>query len=115
METTEKRSPKFTKEKIVENILENFDFDKCRTVMDSLNWEWFNTGVPTVDDLKKSAVERIESAINGLLDKENRLSSTDYYFSSSGGFKATAWKNRYGHLESINLEFVLTDWSSDGD
>jgi hypothetical protein len=37
------------------------------------------------------------------------------YFVSSGGLKATAWRNRYRQIEAINLEFVLTDWQSDGD
>jgi hypothetical protein len=115
MGTIEKRSPQITKEKIIEDILENFNFDKCQSIMNTLNWEWVNTGIPTVDDLKMAAIKRIYNAIEGLLDKDNRLSSSNYYFSSSGGIKATAFKNRYGHLESVNLEFIVEDWQSDGD
>lgn len=83
--------------------------------MTALEWHWFGRGVPTVDDLKCSARERLEQAIKGATDKKDRLPLNSYYFSSSGGLKATAWRNRYGHLEAINLEFVLTEWDSDGD
>jgi hypothetical protein len=53
--------------------------------------------------------------MSGVKDKENRLSVNEHYFSSSGGLKGTAWKNRYGHVAGIKLEFVLTEWDSDGD
>ena len=51
-------------------------------------------------------------AIKVCKDGESHKSS---YFSSSGGLKATTWKNRYGHIEGIRLEFVLTAWDADGD
>jgi hypothetical protein len=53
--------------------------------------------------------------MKGVKDKENRLSVNESYFCSSGGLKGTAWKNRYGHVAGIKLEFVLTEWDSDGD
>lgn len=113
--TLRPRSPEYIKEKMIEDVLEHFDFEKCQYVMKQLNWQWFGRGIPTIDELKYSARERLESAIQGATDKKDRLPLTSYYFSSSGGLKATAWRNRYGHLEAINLEFVLTEWDSDGD
>lgn len=110
-----KRSPEYTKEKMIEDVLEHFDFDRCHFAMKALKWKWFGIGVPTVEDLKYSARERLESAIKGATDKKDILPLNSYYFSSCGGLKATAWRNRYGHLEAINLEFVLTEWDSDGD
>jgi hypothetical protein len=83
--------------------------------MSLLKWEWFGRGVPTIDMLKESAAERLRSAMKGVKDKENGLSVNECYFSSSGGLKGTAWKNRYGHVAGIKLEFVLTDWDYDGD
>jgi hypothetical protein len=110
-----RRSPEFVKQKMIDEIIDNFDFVKCHVVMTLLNWEWAGRGIPTVEDLKVSAVNRLESAIKGVLDKKEILPLHSYYFSSSGGLKATAWRNRYGHLEGINLEFVLSEWESDGD
>lgn len=116
METIRRRSPEAMKEKMIEDVLENFNFDLCHYVMTQLKWNWYGSGgVPTLEDMLRAARERMEEAIKGVLDRKDTLPPNSYYFSSSGGFKATAWKNRYGHLEAINLEFVLTGWDSDGD
>lgn len=115
METIKRRSPEATKEKMIDEIIDNFDFEKCHFVMNKLKWEWAFTGIPTIEDLKRAARQRMEQAIKGALDKNDILPLNSYYFSSSGGLKATAWRNRYGHLEAINLEFVLAEWDSDGD
>jgi hypothetical protein len=104
-----------SEEKMIDEIIQEFDFERCHVAMNSLNWEWFSTGVPTVEMLKESAIERLRSAIKGVKNKENRVSSNEPYFSSSGGLKGTAWKNRYGHVIGIKLEFILEEWDSDGD
>lgn len=113
--TLRKRSPEYMKEKMIEDVLEHFDFDKCHYIMTTIGWQWWGRGVPTVEDLKYAARERLESAIKGATDRKDRLPLNSYYFCSSGGLKATAWRNRYGHLEAINLEFVVASWDSDGD
>jgi len=89
-----RRSPEYIKEKMIEDVLEHFDFDKCQYVMKQLNWQWFGRGIPTIDELKYSARQRLESAIAGALDRKDTLPLNSYYFSSSG---------------------VLTEWDSDGD
>jgi len=112
----ERLSQHMMEEKMIDNILKNFDFKKCRNTMKALDWRWaMREGVPTVDMLKEASIERLRSAMKGVKDKDNRLSADETYFSSSGGLKGTAWKNRYGHIAGIRLEFVLTDWDSDGD
>ena len=102
-------------EKMIDEIIEQFDFKRCYSDMRALSWEWTGTGIPTIDMLKESAVNRLRAAIKKVQDKENRLSTNDVHFSSSGGLKGSAWKNRYGHVAGIKLEFVLTEWDSDGD
>ena len=113
--TLRPRSPEYIKEKMIEDVLEHFDFEKCHYAMTALKWHWFGRGIPSIEDLKFSARERLESAIKGATDKKDRLPLNSYYFCSSGGLKATASRNRYGHLEAINLEFVVAEWDSDGD
>lgn len=110
-----KISPYLKETKMIDDIIENFDFSKCYDVMKLLNWQWRNEGIPTIDDMKSSAVNRLRNAIEGVKDKGNKMPSDCEYHCSSGGFKGTAWKNRYGHIEGIRLEFVLTEWDSDGD
>lgn len=110
-----KRSPEYIKEKMIEDVLKNFDFGKCYLTMKALRWWWHGRGVPSLEELERSARQRLERAIEGVLDRKDRLPLNSFYFSSSGGLKASAWRNRYGHLEAIKLEFVVTEWDSDGD
>lgn len=109
------KSVEYVNTKMVEDILDNFDFEKCHHVMTALKWEWYGTRIPTVDQLKCSSRQRLEFAIKGAINKEDILPLNSCYYSYSGGLKATAWRNRYGHLESIKLEFVLADWDADAD
>ena len=102
-------------QELIDEVIENFNFEKCYLTMTLLNWKWGTANgfmVPNVEDLKTSALERILSAING--SKENgRMTLNEVYYSSSGGLKASVCKNRYNQITYINLEFVLTDWSSE--
>ena len=110
---TVRKTPEQQENLMIENILENFDFQKCRKAMKALNWSWHGMNdAPSIESLKKSAEERLRGAIQVTKSGDCYKAS---YFCSSGGLKATAWKNRYGHIEGILLEFVLTDWDSDGD
>lgn len=109
------RSQSAMEQKMIDEVIKNFDFERCHRAMRLLDWQWFGRGIPTISMLKESSIERLKSAMKGVKDKESRLSVNEAYFSSSGGLKGTAWKNRHGHVAAIKLEFVLTEWDSDGD
>ena len=94
-------------QKMMFDIINNFDFLKVHLVMKSLNWLWYPKGVPTVDDITFSARERIESVIKACLLEAK---PEEEYFVSSGGLKATAIKNDYGQITFLQLEFVVTSW-----
>lgn len=98
---------------IIQEIMDNFDWEKCHQTMSLIGWEWHFVGIPTIFDLKDCAKKLIDSAIEGVKKPEIRYDT--YYFCATGGLKAIAWKNRYGHIVSVELEFVLTSWQSDGD
>ena len=108
-----KRSPKEQEDRMIQEIIDNFDFNKCFLAMKALRWTWgFTDGTPTIPMLKTSAEHRLRDAME--LARKGKCSKSTY-FVSSGGLKGNAWVNRYGHIEAIRLEFVLTDWDSDGD
>lgn len=99
--------------KMIDEIIANFDFAKCEKAMKTLKWTWgFENEPPSIDRLKKSAEERLRSAMD--LAKKNKCSKSTF-FSSSGGLKGNAWVNKYGYIEALRLEFVITEWESDGD
>jgi hypothetical protein len=105
--------PEDREQSLINDILENFDFIKCHEIMKLIGWTWhLNYETPTIDMLKKSAVDRLK---NAMCEAKKGRCSKATYFSSSGGLKGNAWVNRYGHIEGIRLEFVLTDWDADGD
>ena len=98
---------------MISEILENFDFEKVRQTMEFLDWRWgLDSRVVSVDMLRRAAIVRMEDAMQ-MAKKGLRINMT--YFSSSGGLKACAWRNRFGHIEAISLEFILSDWHSEGD
>jgi hypothetical protein len=102
-----------SEESMINDILENFDWEKCVKTMKALNWTWALVGFPQVHNLKETAKHLLNSSIQGVKEKDINFHSS--YFSVTGGLKATAWKNRFGQVVGINLEFVVTDWESDGD
>lgn len=81
--------------------------------MNLIDWRWFSGTVPEIYELKATALDLIRHSIKGIKSEEVNYNSS--YYSATGGLKATSWKNRYGHIVAIKLEFVLTDWESDGD
>jgi hypothetical protein len=100
-------------EKMIDNIIQNFDFETCRLAMLATNWGWWGQGTPSVETMRDSAKDRLKDAVKGVLDRENKIHAGVSYIVSSGGLKATAIKNRYGYVDFLQLEFVFTDWSSD--
>ena len=101
-------------QELIDEILREFNFERCKLTMDYLNWTWVTTNgvrVPTIEDLKKSALNRIHSAIEVIRDRKN-ISYHHPAVCSSGGLQATVFVNKYGHITNIGLEFVLADWSS---
>lgn len=110
---TVRLSVKEREDKMIQDIIDSFDFQKCERVMRYIDWTWGLNGVnPTVPMLKESAIERLKDAISYAKDGKKSHAS---YSCSSGGLKATARVNMFGHITFIKLEFILTDWDSDGD
>jgi len=103
-------------QELVDEVMENFDFVRCHQTMRLLDWRWAipNNQVPTIERLKTSAMNRIEGAIESAKESKNK-NHNNYYFQYSGGLKATVWKNRYGQITNIQLEFILSDWHAGED
>lgn len=116
METAKlKMNQKEMETKMIQDVLENFDFTKCWMVMRTLNWGWgFSQETPSIFELKTSAEKRMRDAIE-YCKQSSKISHHSPCYVSSGGLKATVWKNMYNQIISVQLEFVLTDWDSDGD
>ena len=105
-------TPYEQRQKMIADILNEFDFDKVHLVMKSLSWRWgFDAKIPSIDDLRYASRERMEGAMKGCLDDKTFGVDTPYV-NSSGGLKATTYKDIYGQINYLQLEFVLTEWDS---
>jgi len=108
-------SPKHDINKMIQDILDEFDFDKVRKTMIALKWTWATVpGYPSIDRLKETAEYLLRGCINGAIESKD-LHPDSAYFNATGGFKAYCFKNRYKHITSLHLEFIVSEWESDGD
>ena len=104
-------------QELIDEVIQNFDFYKCQLMMEYMGWRWMTHDgyrIPTKYDLIEAAKDRIQSAIEGIKEA-GRMSLNESYGSSSGGLKATVYKNRYNQITFIKLEFILTEWDAGDD
>ena len=87
----------------IDDIMDNFNFNKVETIMKATNWTWASThGVPVEHELRKQARELLKSV------SQHYVSQLGFrYAISTGGFKATKYYD--GELE---LEFIVAKWDT---
>lgn len=83
----------------IDNIMDNFDFEKVYNAMVALDWEWRNEGVPDVSDLRKEARNLLKTALK---DKTNV---------GTGGFQVQYFSDKDGQY--VHLSFVIDEWGVD--
>jgi hypothetical protein len=106
---------KLTVEDMIDEIMEEFNFDKVQDAMLHLNWKWgmSNYRTPDIDELKETS-ERLlrdaaESRLGNFIDTHHEVGIT----SATGGFKATAWCNEAKtEITGLKLEFIVDSWDS---
>lgn len=98
------------KERQIEIILQETDFDKIHRAMVVLDWQWAYspTGVPTIEEMKSQAKHYLEEVWN---IPEDGIS--EVYFTGSGGFMA--YKYVIDGLKILSLKFELAGWEFDYD
>ena len=90
----------------IEDLLDEFDFDKVKKVMDFLKWNYYGSDHEevTIGELRRMARYLLEGAYNAEI-------STDYT-TSSGGFEATRCMYPGDTQKYLTLKFVVTEWSN---
>ena len=98
--------------KMIDGIMDNFDWEETQRVMEFMNWKWSGEGVPTIERMKQTAEQLLRNAA------ELRLSEykTEHWqvgiISGTGGFHAQAWCNEAkDEIVTLNLEFILNSWN----
>ena len=106
-----------TKEDLINEVLDNFDFDKVHKAMTALEWKWYGfqedtLEVPSIARLIRTAEKYLSQAYDGLA--KNEWNSNEY-MTASGGFEA--WAKRYpAGLDKpdvlLILNFNLATWEA---
>ena len=102
---------------MLEDIIDNFDFDRVHNVMDYLRWQWATCGgVPTIEELKEQAIRLLRDAselrLGDYKDTHHKLPIVY----ATGGFEANAWCDKdKTQIIGLELKFILTSWDSEID
>lgn len=96
-------------QKQIDNILENFDFERVHKVMKYLDWQWCRNGeysVPELHELKPYAKKLLDQ-----VSKEVVINHLDEYGLECGGFVAQAYKDEKNPDNVLlMLRFSLASW-----
>jgi len=84
---------------LIEEITDEFDFEKVHRTMKALEWTWHDTdGVPTIGDLRRAA--------RGLL--QELLKGNNHYIGMGGLFA-------YRIADTVGLRFEVTSYEVEKD
>jgi hypothetical protein len=83
--------------KVIETIMDEFDFHKVQRYMESVNWRWADCeDIPSVTLLRRKAKEMLMDAVK-----------LKFTIISSGGFRVHRTEN------SIHLSFMIEEYSEE--
>lgn len=87
----------------IEDILDNFDFEKVKKVMDALDWNYWDSvdSHITIAELRKTA--------RRLLKKAYEAPASDQWFVSSGGFEVVRLMYPGDTKNYFYLKFVVAE------
>lgn len=99
--------------KMIDDIVDAFDFDKVQITMDYLGWKWVGKYV-TVEMLKEEARRLLDGAAFFRLYQCKNEHWELGVMNSTGGFQATAYCNQSKtKITGLDLKFVLTEWDEE--
>lgn len=90
----------------IEDILDHFDFEKVKKVMDALEWTYYDSADSTVSiaELRKTARRLLHNAYNG--------KDSDHWSCGTGGFEVERWMYPGDTKKYLYLKFVVAEWTN---
>lgn len=111
MTKTYKQTTEEQRERMMDIVIDNFNFDKVHRAMTALDWKW----VTETGELELPSVDRIRSSARRLLRESYRLQwkyGDDCKTVGSGGLQASYSYADHNGDANFNLAFVLTEENS---
>ena len=101
-------------DKMIDDIIENFNFNKVWITMEYLGWRWGGQGVPTIDVLVEEAKRLLNGAAKSRLTDFKDEHWEQGIIHRTGGFQAKAYCNEAKtKIIALDLKFVLTEWDEE--
>jgi hypothetical protein len=96
------------REQLIDEIVENFNWDKVYKTMDALGWTWVHSEgeTPSTGRLITTATRLLRDAYDGA-EKEQYT-----YLVGTGGFEAVCYVDK-DDMYRLELRFVVTSWDVD--
>jgi hypothetical protein len=100
--------------KMVNEIIEGFDFDKVHKTMVELNWTWAESFMPpSIEEMKDTAEYLLrEAAKSRLSDDYMEIHHSSPITVGTGGFEAKAWCDEYHQITELELKFVVASYDA---
>ena len=82
-------------------IMDHFDFERVRKVMEALDWRWFSAeeGIPKISEMR----QKVRKLMRNAYDYSSEVAES---YSATGGFHVTYYRD----IDKFIVEFVVTDW-----
>ena len=96
------------REQLIDEIVENFNWDKVYRTMDALGWTWIDSEgeTPSTGRLITTATRLLRDAYDGAVKEQQT------YLSGTGGFEAVCYTDNDG-MYRLELRFVVASWDVD--
>lgn len=102
-------------DKMIDDIMENMDWEKIQITMDYLRWEWRGEYV-TIEMLKEEGERLLRDAVESRLGGYKETTHEVPIMYGCGGLEVRAWCDKdKTHITGLDLSFVLSCGSSDMD
>jgi len=99
-------------EYMIEDIMDEFDFDQVERAMEALNWKWRGE-TPSIEDLREEAERLLRGAAESRLGHYRATHHDVAIINACGGFEAKAFCNEdKTKITGLDLAFVVTSWES---
>jgi len=102
-------------DRMVDEILEEFNFNKVRKAMWHLDWKWATAadGIPTIEELKETAERLLRQAAEYRLGQYRDSYWELGIINATGGFQAMAFCDETKtRITGLDLKFVLTEYDA---
>ena len=97
---------------MIDEIINDFNWERVEQTMHALKWSWVDTGIPTIDQMKLQAVRLLEGAVKARFGSSFDEDWREGITYSTGGFEAEVYCNEQkDEITHMHLRFVVSHWT----